>query len=118
MSHNVKIFFILVALLLPLSSRSQSYLVRHLGGEVNSKGSESAPLVMGDSLLLYASHDYQHGALMRLCLARMDSLIFLPLLSVSPMPYPAASSTSAMPPTTLSMTSSSLPVALPMTMTR
>lgn len=73
MSHNVKIFFILVALLLPLSSRSQSYLVRHLGGEVNSKGSESAPLVMGDSLLLYASHDYQHGALMRLCLARMDS---------------------------------------------
>ena len=52
---------------------SQTYKISHLGGEVNTKGSETGATIVDDSLMIYASHDSYGDLLMELRRAPIDA---------------------------------------------
>lgn len=60
--------------LLSLCAYSQKYDVVHLGGGVNTIGSETGAAVIDDTLLLYSSHGTGGGDCMQMRLASVDSL--------------------------------------------
>lgn len=70
----VSAFCFLVLLCQPLFPLAQQYDVIHLGGQVNTVGSETGAVVLDDTLMLYASHGVGDHDLMQLRLASIDSL--------------------------------------------
>ena len=65
---------VLAFCILPSALFAQRYDVSHLGGVVNTVGSETGAVVIDDSVLLYSSHGIGNKDLMQFRLASVDTL--------------------------------------------